>query len=83
MAAVPDTLVEQLSSKVAPTASVSPRSATEPPKKSVASALGALTYASKLHVVPDHLNTYAAPALEQSLSLAAVPDTLVQQLPSS
>ena len=57
MAAVPDTLVEQLSSPIAATASVSPDSATTEPNSSLASALGALTYAWKLHVVPDRVYT--------------------------
>ena len=57
VAAVPDTLVEQLSSSYAPAASVSPESATEAPNWSPAPALGALTYAWKLHVVPDRVYT--------------------------
>ena len=82
MAAVPDTPIEQLASFHAPTASVSPESATDQPKKSLLSALGALTYAWKLHVVPDRVYTYTAPAIEQPLSVAAVADTLVEQLSS-
>eukprot|EP00964_Phaeocystis_antarctica_P010859 scaffold5970_cov69-Phaeocystis_antarctica.AAC.2 len=71
VAAAPDTVVEQLSSLYAPTASVSPESATDMPNSSPASSLGALTYAWRLHVVPD-----------RPLSVAAVPDTLVEQLSS-
>jgi hypothetical protein len=82
VAAVPDTLVEQLASPVAPTASVSPESATDTPKPSLLPALRALTYARRFHVVPDRVYTYAAPASEQSLLLMLLPVALVEQ-PSS
>ena len=75
-------LVEQLASLYVVATSVSPESATPPPNQSFASALGALMYNSKLHVVPDRVKMYTAPASGQLLSVAAVVELLAEQLDS-
>jgi hypothetical protein len=56
VAAETDALVEQLSSLYSPTASVSPESAIDEKGLKVFE-VGALTYAWKLHVVPDRVYT--------------------------
>jgi hypothetical protein len=70
-----------LSSSIAPTASVSPNSATEEPKLSFAPVFEALTYACWVHVVPLRTNTYTAPEPTALLS-AWLPLTPVAVLAS-
>ena len=65
---LPSRPVAALSSNSAPTATVSPDTATTLPNKSMVPGFDALRYACCVQVAPERVKTYAAPAPERVLS---------------